>query len=187
MTRVLLPMAQGCEDLETVTVADLLRRAGITVVTAGLEPGTVTGRWGMVMVPDTTLEAVMGEAFDMIVLPGGLPGTERLEQDPRIRALLQRQAEGHRYLAAICAAPRVLAQAGLLHGREATAYPGILEKFPGHGARLSGEVVVRDGSLITSRGPGTAMDFALELIEVLVGQDKRMVVEQALQRPQDRG
>ncbi len=183
MARVLVPLAEGCEELEAVTVIDLLRRAGVEVVTAGLEPGPVRCSRGVVLVPDTTLDEAMGADYDMVVLPGGGPGTERLDADPRVRELLRRMAEAGRWTAAICAAPKVLAHAGLLDGRRATSYPGVLDGVAVAGLRYEQAPVVRDGRVVTSRGPGTAMDFALELIELLEGRAKREEVEAALQRP----
>ena len=182
MARVLVPLAPGCEELEAVTVIDLLRRAGIEVVSAGLESGPVRASRGVTLVPDTELETVVDEDFDMIVLPGGLPGADHLDDDPRIRALLRRLADAGRYTAAICAAPRVLANAGLLDGKSATAYPGHLEKLELSQIRLSPEPVVSDGRVITSRGPGTAMDVALALIEALAGREQRDQVEAGLVR-----
>ena len=183
MARVLVPLAEGCEELEAVTVIDLLRRAGVEVVTAGLEPGPVRCSRGVVLVPDTTLDEAMGADYDMVVLPGGGPGTERLDADPRVREVLRRHAERGRWTAAICAAPKVLAHAGLLDGRRATSYPGCLDPASVPGLRYEEAPVVRDGRVVTSRGPGTAMDFALELIELLEGRAKREEVEAALQRP----
>lgn len=183
MTRVLIPLAQGCEELEAVTLIDLLRRAGIEVVTAGLEEGPVECSRGVVLVPDTTLDEVSNDDFDMIVLPGGLPGSDHLQADPRVQALLKRMAQAGRYTAAICAAPKALASAGLLDGRQATSYPGVLEALQLPGTRLSEQPVVIDGKVITSRGPGTAMDFALTLIEQLEGKEAREAVEAPLMRP----
>ncbi len=180
MATVLVPLAQGCEELEAVTIIDLLRRAGISVTVAGLEAGLITASRGVLLMPETTLDAVLDQDFDLVVLPGGLGGAQRLEADRRITALLRRMAEQGRYIAAICAAPRVLASAGLLKDREATSYPGALEGQTD--IRLSSAAVVRDGRFITSRGPGTAMDFALTLIEILCGQAQRDTVEAALQR-----
>ncbi|HHH39086.1 MAG TPA: DJ-1/PfpI family protein [Sedimenticola sp.] len=183
MARTLVPLAPGCEELEAVTIIDLLRRAGVEVVTAGLEPGPVTCSRGVRLLPDTTLDAVQGEHFDLVALPGGLPGADHLEQDPRIQTLLQRTADEGGYTAAICAAPKVLASAGLLAGRRATSYPGGLDRMAPPRVKGGLQPVIRDGRVITSRGPGTAMDFALELIEVLVGRDKRDEVERGLVRP----
>lgn len=183
MATVLVPLAQGCEELEAVTIIDLLRRAGITVITAGLQDGPVKASRGTVLLPDTTLEQVTAAQLDMIALPGGLPGADNLNQDPRIHQLLKDLAARHKYTAAICAAPRVLATAGLLDGRHATSYPGSLDGFEVQDLHYEEQPVVVDGTIITSRGPGTAMDFALTLVEVLVGKAKRDAVEAALQRP----
>ncbi|MHB8915305.1 MAG: DJ-1 family glyoxalase III [Thiobacillus sp.] len=182
MPRVLVPLAQGCEELEAVTIIDLLRRAGIEVVVAGLVPGIVTASRGTQLVPDTLLAAALHEEYDMVVLPGGMPGAQHLKDDARIIALIQKMTATDRYVAAICAAPTVLAAAGALSGKTATGYPGFLEKMNLHDVTLSTDAVVRDGRVITSRGPGTAMDFALSLVEVLSGPDARRQIESALVR-----
>ena len=182
MARVLVPLAEGCEELEAVTVIDLLRRAGIEVVVAGLHDGPVKASRGVVLLPDTTLDAVLDQEFDMIVLPGGLPGADHLDNDPRIHALLQQMAESEKYTAAICAAPKVLANAGLLEGRDATSYPGVIDAMGLPATRVLEDPVVQDGRVITSRGPGTAMEFALTLIERLDGAPARQAVEQPLLR-----
>ncbi len=182
MARVLVPIAQGCEELEAITIVDLLRRAEIEVTTAGLEEGPVTASRGVKLIPDTDLDAVLDEDFDMIVLPGGLPGADHLDNDPRIKTLLQNMAKSGKYTAAICAAPKVLANAGILEGKTATSYPGFLENLDLPNTQLSDKAVVIDGKVITSRGPGTAMDFALEIIETIAGKEKRNEVETALVR-----
>jgi len=153
------------------------------VITAGLQDGPVTCSRGVVLLPDTTLEEATHGAYDMVVLPGGLPGADHLKADPRIARLLSDMAAKDAFIAAICAAPKVLASAGLLHGREATSYPGALKAEELRDTRLSEQAVVRDGKVITSRGPGTAMDFALALIEALAGRAKRDAVEGPLVRP----
>ena len=178
--RVLVPLANGCEELEAVTVIDLLRRAGAEVTTAGLQPGVVRASRGVMLSPDRELDTVLEETFELIVLPGGAAGAERLEQDGRIAELLRAQDERGGWLAAICAAPRVLAGLGLLEGRRATGFPGHLEA---HGITPEETSVVIDGHIVTSRGPGTAMDFALRLIEAIYGADKAAEVESGLQRP----
>lgn len=182
MAQVLVPLAQGCEELEAVTVIDLLRRAGIVVVSAGLDERPVRASRGVLLLPDTTLEQVMKQDFDMIVLPGGQPGTNNLDADPRIHALIARMAAQGKYLAAICAAPRIFARMGLLQGRRATGFPGAIEGLQLAGVTSTGAVLEQDGKVITSRGPGTAMDFALHLISVLAGSEKRNEVEAGLMR-----
>lgn len=182
MASVLVPLAQGCEELEAVTVVDLLRRAGIEVVTAGLDAQPVTASRGMKLLPDMTLDMALQQHFDMVVLPGGLPGADHLRDDPRVIRLLQDTAASEGYTAAICAAPRVLARAGLLDGKRATSYPGALDIETIPGIQYLEAAVVTDGRVITSRGPGTAMDFALALIETLVGKTMRDEVEAGLQR-----
>jgi len=180
MPKVLVPLAQGCEEIEAVTVIDILRRAGIEVVSAGLDDLPVLASRGVLLLPDTTLDNALEQSFDMIVLPGGQPGSDNLKADKRIIALLQQMAQQGKYVAAICAAPSVLAAAGLLDGRKATCYPTCLDAFPK--VDLQTAAVVEDGKLITSRGPGTAMDFALTLVERLAGSAKRRQVEAGLVR-----
>ncbi|MFO8025068.1 DJ-1 family glyoxalase III [Thiohalophilus sp.] len=183
MANVLIPLAQGCEELEAVTVIDLLRRAGVEVITAGLDDQPVKASRGTVLMPDTTLEAVLDRDFDMIVLPGGLPGADHLNNDPRIHTLLLQMTDAGKYTAAICAAPKVLASAGLLNGKHATSFPGALDNIQTDNLQYEQTPVVVDGKVITSRGPGTAMDFALTLIEHLLSKAKRDEVEAGLQRP----
>ena len=180
MPKVLVPLAQGCEELEAVTIIDILRRAGIEVVSAGLDAQPVRASRGTLLIPDTTLEAALKQTFDMIVLPGGQPGSNNLKADAGLIKLLQSMAQQGKYVAAICAAPAVLAIAGLLDGKRATSFPFALDAFPSVQQQQKG--VVEDGKLITSRGPGTAMDFALVLVERLLGKVKRDEVEAALQR-----
>ncbi len=181
MVKVLVPLADGCEELEAVTIIDLLRRAGIEVVVAGLKPGIVTASRGVQLVPDLTLDVALKDNYDMVVLPGGMPGAANLKNDVRIMELLKQMAAAGKYIAAICAAPMVLAEAGILNGKQATSYPGFLDAIPD--VTLSSAAVVQDGKVLTSRGPGTAMDFALALVEVLTSTDTRQQVEAALVRP----
>ena len=182
--RALVPLAAGCEELEAVTIIDLLRRAGIDVTVAGLEAGPVTASRQVRLLPDTDLDAVCAETFDLVVLPGGADGARRLGQDGRLAVVLRRQIDEGRLVAAICAAPVVLAQRGLLDHRRAVAYPGFLEPLDVPGLTFEPvATVVHDGPVVTSRGPGTAMDFALYLIERLTDRATRDQVENALQRP----
>jgi protein deglycase len=184
MATVLVPLATGCEELEAVTIIDLLRRAGIEVITAGLAPEaqTVRASRGTLLVPDTTLDEALQQDYDMVILPGGQPGTDNLDADSRIHALLHKTHHREKYIAAICAAPKVLAHAGLLKGRHATSFPGAIDCEQLPQIHYQESAVVQDGHIITSRGPGTAMDFALTLIEILGDKDKRDRVEQGLMR-----
>lgn len=182
MPRVLVPLAQGCEELEAITIIDLLRRADLEVVSAGLDEQPVVASRKTTIVPDTTLERALEEEFDMIVLPGGMPGADHLDNDSRIHDLLKSMADSGKFVAAICAAPKVLANAGLLKGKQATSYPGFIDSLGLDEVKSTGTAVECDGNIITSRGAGTAMDFALKLIEVLVGTEKRDAVENALVR-----
>ena len=183
MPKVLVPLAQGCEELEAVTVIDLLRRANIDVITAGLTSEYVTASRGVVIVPDMLLEkAVLLDDLDMIVLPGGLPGADNLADCPLLVETVKDFAARGRLVAAICAAPRILAEAGLLEDKRATAYPGFIDgdNFPR--VTCTGASVEQDGTITTSRGPGTAMDFALTLIEQLTDRKTRNTVEAGLMR-----
>ena len=183
MATVLVPLAQGCEELEAVTIIDLLRRAGITVVTASLSDQPVKASRGVMLVPDTTLDEALKQNYDMVVLPGGSQGADNLNADLRIREILKKMSDSGKFIGAICAAPKVLANMGLLRGKSATSYPGVLDNMVVQGMRFTGEAVVIDGKVITSRGPGTAMDFALTLIEQLAGSAKRDEVERGVARP----
>ena len=180
MKTALVLFADGSEELEAITVVNILRRADISVTLAGLNDGALRGSRGVVLMPDTTLDAALHNDYDLIVLPGGQPGTNHLKADTRVLKLVQQMAHHGKYVAAICAAPSVLATAGLLDGKQATCFPGSLTPFP---MVIQQQVaVVEDGKLITSRGPGTAMDFALTLVERLAGSAKRQEVEAGLQR-----
>lgn len=184
MAKVLVPLAEGCEELEAITIIDLLRRAGISVDSASLDKGdkvsVVRASRGVNLVPDITLDQAMQREYDMIVLPGGLPGADNLDNDPRIHELLKRMSGSDKYTAAICAAPKILANAKLLENKSATSYPGFIDKMNLSSTILKTDDVVTDGKVITSRGPGTAMPFALTLIEQLAGKAKRDEVANGL-------
>ncbi len=168
MAKVLIPLVDGFEEVEAVTSIDLLRRAGVKVVTAGVGTTNPVGSHGIAVEADVPLEEAARAQYDAIVLPGG-PGTPKLRESEILTGMLQDYAGRGKLIAAICAAPSVLADLGLLAGRRATCFPAVEEKMTG--ATLSHEPVVVDGSFITSRGAGTAVPFALKVAEHLVGAE----------------
>ncbi len=177
MPMVLTLLAEGFEEIEALTPIDLLRRAGAGVVTAALGGQIhVTGRSGVTLHADTTLAAVAGDDFDCVFLPGG-PGTRLLRADARVHELVRRQHAAGRWLAANCAAPAVLHDAGLLAGHRYTAHFSVAAELP---AILAHERTVADGRLLTSRGAGTAFDFGLLLVEKLVSPEKAREVAQSV-------
>ena len=180
MSRALVPLAQDCEELEAITITDLLVRAGVEVTTAGLDEKNVTASRGTRIIPDTNINNIKDNIFDLIVLPGGHPGANHLRDDANLQALLQKHAADGKFIAAICAAPKALAAAGLLEGKQVTCYPGALDEYPQLNVRST--AIEIDGKIITSRGPGTAMDFTLSLIELLEGKAKRDEIENQLVR-----
>lgn len=180
--KVLVPLAPGFEEIEAITVIDILRRAEVNVIVAGLVEGAITASRGVVIQPDVMLDDVLSSSFDMIVLPGGMPGAEHLRDDGRVQGMLEGLYEQGKYIAAICAAPIALEAAGLLQGKRVTSFPGCL-KAKSKDFDYVDEAVVVDGKVITSQGPGTALDFALKLVELLCGDAQRKSVELQLQRP----
>jgi 4-methyl-5(b-hydroxyethyl)-thiazole monophosphate biosynthesis len=180
MARVLVPIADGVEEIEAVTIIDVLRRAGVEVVSAGLTGKPVTASRKVKLIPDKSLEAVKDEAFDMIVLPGGGDGVDNLKRDPRVEAILRRMNQGKKWVAAVCAAPALLAAYGILEGKEATSHPSRREQTTIGNVRYQEQAVIQDGHIITSRGPGTALKFALKLVEVLCGREKVEELKEAM-------
>ncbi|PID78532.1 DJ-1 family protein [bacterium DOLJORAL78_65_58] len=190
--RALVPIADGSEEIEAVCIIDTLRRADIevTVARAGDTPGTeeqpqgkypqeqqpqklqVTASRGVILQAETTMDRCRDQEFDAIVLPGGMPGAEHLRDDAVLTEMLKEQRAHGRLVAAICASPVVvLAHHGLIGDLRATCYPGFMDRLPA--ASRSGERVVRMANLITSRGPGTALEFSLEIVDFLCGRETR--------------
>jgi protein deglycase len=169
VSRVLVPLAPGFEEIEAVTIVDVLRRGGVEVVVAGLKSaGPVEGAHGIAVRADAALVEVRGRSFDMVVLPGGEPGVTNLSADDAVQALVAERMQAGTPLGAICAAPRILAGGGFLRGRRATSHPSVAAQLKAGGALYEeARRVVRDGALVTSRGPGTAIEFSLEVLEML--------------------
>lgn len=179
MKRVNVLLADGFEEVEALTVVDLLRRAKVYVDTVSImEDYTVHGSHGInVQTEDLFEEADFGEA-DMVVLPGGMPGTTNLKAHSGVRKVVTDFAAEGKYVAAICAAPTILADLGLLKGRRVTCYPAMEKEI--QGAVITRAPVTVDGNLITSWGVGTAIDFALELIQILEGRAKAEEIAESI-------
>lgn len=169
MACVCVLLAEGFEEIEAITIIDVLRRADIETVIAGVTGTEVEGSHGIRVTADVTLDAASGRPWDLLVLPGGMPGAANLRDDARVQAMLRAQRERGGRIAAICAAPIALARAGVLEGRAATSFPGFEDQL-GNVSYRSDPVVVDDG-IITSRGPGMALPFALELVGQLRDRD----------------
>ena len=178
MPKVLVPLADGFEEIEAMAIIDVLRRAGIEVTVAGLHSGPAVSARRVKVIPDTTIEMMTSDDFDMIVLPGGQPGSDNLNADERVRGLIRDFHKSGKLTGAICAAPYVLAAAGILEGKKATSYPSYSGKLAG--AIYQDKTVVEDGKIMTSRGPGTAVCFALAIVEKLVGKEKADAVKEAM-------
>ena len=179
--RVLVPVANGVEDIETVTIIDVLRRAQAEVTVASIErETTVTCARGVKIVADTTLNEVKKDTFELIAVPGGSQGAAALGKNRALIEMIKANRSNRRWYAAICAAPAlVLAQNELLEGKRATCYPSFKDQLP----RFIDAPVVVDGHLITSQGPGTALAFALKLVELTMGEDKSRKVAESMIAP----
>ena len=165
----LIVLADGFEEIEAVTPIDILRRAGVEVMIAGLEKKQVKGSRGVEVSADILL-ADYKDTPDAVVLPGG-PGAEKLARSVAVRKLILRAQKADKLIAAICAAPAlVLAESGVLEGKKATCYPGYEDRF-GKGTVFVSDRVVTDGQVITSRGPGSSVEFALEIVRCLAGEN----------------
>ena len=180
MSKVLVPLAPGFEDIEAITIIDILRRAGIDVVVAGTQPGPIVASRQTKHLPDCLLDDVRAEDIDMIVLPGGQPGATNLRNDSRVRRFIETVQANDGRIAAICAAPTVLAAYGVLHGRVATSHPSVRAEVAAASKEISDQRVVVDGPIVTSQAAGTAMEFAFKLVEILCGPDKAAEVNRGV-------
>lgn len=169
-SKVAVFFADGCEEIEGLTVVDMLRRANLEVVGVSVNGSKeIHGSHDIIFQADTVLEETDIDSYDGVVLPGGLKGTENLAAHAGVVSAVQEFAKAGKLVAAICAAPSVLGQAGVLKGKHATCHPGWEEKLTG--AVTSQESVVTDGNIITSRGMGTAIDFSLAMIQYLADEE----------------
>lgn len=178
MTYVFL--ADGFEEIEALTPVDILRRAGVNVKTVGVTGKNVVGAHGISVEADMTVEdaSMLCEKLDMVVLPGGLPGADNLRASALTIEFIERAHRCGAFVGAICAAPRILGELGILEGRRAVCYPGF-EKYL-KGAKFVSSPVVRDGNVITSVGMGAAVEFALALVSALVSEDEASKIRKGI-------
>jgi protein deglycase len=174
-----VPLAEGFEEIEAVTIIDVLRRAGIAVTVVSLKKNPVTGSHAIAVTADKSIDDIKASDFDCIVLPGGMPGSKNLKEDPRVIALVRDFSGAGKITAALCAAPLVLGHAGVLRGKRAVCFPGFEEQMTG--ATPLPDPVVRDGTVITGRGPGCAIPFALELVTALAGGETAQSIKENMQ------
>jgi len=162
--KALIVLAHGFEEIEAITPIDVLRRCAIDITIAGLDYPMVSSARGISLVADTTLEAIKTEVFDLLILPGGEPGTTHLEESALLKEVILNHVKHKKYIAAICAAPRILNGMGLLKEIKATSFPGTKDKMTN--CTYSENRVEQDGLFITSRGPGTALEFSFALVDL---------------------
>jgi 4-methyl-5(b-hydroxyethyl)-thiazole monophosphate biosynthesis len=178
MKNVLVTLAPGFEEIETIAVVDILRRAGARVVLAATEKGPIEGSRGVSVLPDTLIDQVDDKDFDLVVLPGGQPGTTNLQNNETVKAIIHNMHQSGKQVAAICAAPTILHSAGILKNAVATSHPSVKDQL--NNVAYSEDRVVVDGNIVTSRSPGTALEFALKLVEILFGRDRMETVNQGI-------
>ncbi len=172
-------LAQGFEEIEAIIPIDMLRRCELDVVTVGVGDNIIKGSHGISVITDTEdMFITLGSDLEMIILPGGMPGTVNLEKSEYVMKAIDYCMENNIYIAAICAAPSILGHKNLLNGKKATCYLGFETQL--FGSEYTGEPVVVDGNIITSRGAGTAMQFGSKLIEVLISKDRSILLEDSL-------
>jgi len=176
---IAVPLAEGFEEIEAVAVIDILRRAGINVTTAFIKSNPVTGSHNIPVTADADFSTLSPSEFDGIVLPGGMPGSRHLKEDPRVIDFIRAVYSRNGYTAALCAAPTVLYHAGILKGRRVTVFPEYAASMPD--AAVTGDSVVIDERIITGKGAGAAIDFALALVSEMAGSDKAKKLRASMQ------
>jgi 4-methyl-5(b-hydroxyethyl)-thiazole monophosphate biosynthesis len=181
MSKILIPLAEGFEEIEAVTNIDILRRAGLDVLTAGIDSKEIKGDHDINLRADIEIKDVDSSDVSAVVLPGGMPGAANLRNSSKLLQLIREVNEKDGLCAAVCAAPIVLEAAGVLEGKNATSYPGFSDEMVS--ANYQEERVVVDGNIITARGPGVAEEFALTIVEYLLsGKDRKELAASMLAR-----
>jgi 4-methyl-5(b-hydroxyethyl)-thiazole monophosphate biosynthesis len=183
--KALVPVADGSEEIEAVCIIDTLRRAGAEVDVASVDNVEISASRGVVIHADKPIEDCVDVSYDLIALPGGMPGAEHLRDSAPLTALLKTHTSAGKLYGAICASPAVvLARHGLLKGKTATCHPAFVQSL--ENAQRAEQRVVVDGNCVTSRGPGTALEFALTLVGLLYGKGKADSIAAAMVMPESR-
>ena len=173
-------LAEGFEELEAIAPIDMLKRAGVEVITAGVTGKNVKGSHGITFVTDITAEEItLSQELEAVILPGGMPGTLNLEKSEIVQNAVDYAVKEDKYVCAICAAPSIIGHKGLLCGKKATAFPGFEKDL--EGAVIGEDYVCRDGKFITARGAGVAVKFGLEIVSALVSEEKSKEIEATIQ------
>ena len=175
---IALLLADGFEEIEALTPLDCLRRVGVSIETVGITGKYATGGHGITVAADKTLGEASADDYDSVILPGGLIGTQNIDNSPFTDAVIKSAIEKGGRVAAICAAPTVLGKRGLLRGRKAVCYPGMEDMLDG--ATVVSEGVVTDGNITTARGMGVALPFAMELVKLFAGEDAKSSLSQSI-------
>lgn len=171
MKKVAVHLAEGFEEIEALTIVDILRRAGINTIMVSIsDTKEVIGSHGIKVETDNLFSDIYYGDIDMLILPGGMPGTSNLEKHEELKKRIIEFDIDEKWIGAICAAPSILGKMAMLEGRRATCYPGFEDSLLG--VEFSLDNVVVDNNIITSRGPATAMDFSLKIVEVLIGKEE---------------
>jgi 4-methyl-5(b-hydroxyethyl)-thiazole monophosphate biosynthesis len=178
MTQILVPLANGFEEIEAISIIDILRRGGLNVIVAGVDNKTAMGAHNIPIVTDCLIDEVDVNELDMIVLPGGWGGTQILAENPSVQSMLKQMQQDDKHIGAICAAPYALDAAGVLSDNY-TCYPSIENKIRLEGYNNDQHTII-DGKIMTSQGVGTAICFALAIIKTLEGNDKYQQIKQEI-------
>jgi len=178
MAKSIILLAPGFEEIEAISIIDILRRAGEDLTVAGVSGYKVEGGHGITVKVDALLDDVINQSFDTLILPGGEPGVTNLENNESVKTVILNQATSQKFIAAICAAPRILNNLGLLNGKTATSHPGTKEAMTK--CTYSEERVVLDGNILTSRGPGTSAEFAYAILDKLGQTEKSTKLKDAM-------
>lgn len=173
-------LADGFEEVEAIAPIDILRRANIDVVTVGVTGEVITGRSGIKVTADKSIsDIILSSSLQGIILPGGMPGALNLENNELVQNAIDFSFDNNKLICAICAAPQILGHKGILSGKQAIAYPGFEDELKG--ATISEKYVVRDGNIITAKGAGVAIDFALEIVSAVLNDDISEEIRKSIQ------